>query len=126
MPTNKPRYTITLGEEMLKRIDDFRFENHIPSKTKATLELIQVGLTAVEKQRDTEIPQDTPACGVTVPLRWCRLQFFKDQLAAAQRALDWTIKRNYPQDRLAYLGEAISFYEWAVQMAEREAETMKT
>ena len=26
MPTDKPRYTITLDKEMLKAIDDFRFE----------------------------------------------------------------------------------------------------
>lgn len=39
MPTEKPRYTITLDEEMLKRIDDFRFENRFPNRTQATLEL---------------------------------------------------------------------------------------
>ena len=40
MPTEKPRYTITLDEEMLKKIDDFRFENRFPNRTQATLELI--------------------------------------------------------------------------------------
>ena len=28
MPTEKPRYTITLDEEMLKKIDDFRFQSN--------------------------------------------------------------------------------------------------
>ena len=39
MPTEKPRYTITLDEEMLKKIDDFRFENRFSNRTQATLEL---------------------------------------------------------------------------------------
>lgn len=29
MPTEKPRYTVTVDEEMLKQIDDFRFENRL-------------------------------------------------------------------------------------------------
>jgi metal-responsive CopG/Arc/MetJ family transcriptional regulator len=34
MPTEKPRYTITLDEELLKKIDDFRFENRYPTGRK--------------------------------------------------------------------------------------------
>lgn len=51
MPTEKPRYTITLDEEMLKKIDDFRFENRFANRTQATLELIRIGLEALEKQQ---------------------------------------------------------------------------
>ena len=51
MPTEKPRYTITLDEEMLKRIDDFRFENRFPNRTQATLELIRIGIEALEEQQ---------------------------------------------------------------------------
>ena len=43
MPTDKPRYTITLDKEMLKAIDDFRFERRYPNRTQATLELIRLG-----------------------------------------------------------------------------------
>lgn len=49
-----------------------------------------------------------------------RLQFFKEQLASAQRKLDWAVKRDYPWDRLEDKGEIVSFYEWAAQMAEKE------
>lgn len=52
MPTEKPRYTITLDEEMLKKIDDFRFENRFPNRTQATLELIRIGMEALEKQQE--------------------------------------------------------------------------
>lgn len=51
MPTEKPRYTVIVDEEMLKRIDDFRFENRYPSRSAATLELIRLGMDALEKQQ---------------------------------------------------------------------------
>ena len=51
MPTEKPRYCITVDEELLKRIDDFRFENRYQSRSAATLELIRLGLDALEKQQ---------------------------------------------------------------------------
>lgn len=51
MPTKKPRYTVIVDEEMLKRIDDFRFENRFPSRSAATLELIRMGLKALKEQR---------------------------------------------------------------------------
>ncbi len=52
MPTEKPRYTVIVDEELLKRIDDFRFENRYPSRSAATLELIRLGLEQLEKEQD--------------------------------------------------------------------------
>jgi metal-responsive CopG/Arc/MetJ family transcriptional regulator len=55
LPTEKPRYTITLEQEMLDKIDDFRFENRYPNRTQATLALIQIGMDTIEKEkRNTE------------------------------------------------------------------------
>ena len=51
MATDKPRYTITVTEEMLQAIDDFRFQNRFPTRTQATNELIRLGLLAIEKQQ---------------------------------------------------------------------------
>lgn len=51
MPTEKPRYTITMDEELLKQVDDFRFENRYATRTQATLELIRLGL---EKLKDEQ------------------------------------------------------------------------
>ncbi len=48
-----------------------------------------------------------------------RLNFFKEQLAAAQRRLDWSIKHRSDWYDHAEKGEVVSFYEWAVQMAEQ-------
>ena len=51
MPTDKPRYTITLDKEMLKAIDDFRFERRYPNRTQATLELIRLCMEALKKEQ---------------------------------------------------------------------------
>jgi metal-responsive CopG/Arc/MetJ family transcriptional regulator len=51
MPTEKPRYTVIVDEELLKRIDDFRFENRYPSRSAATLELIKLGMKQLEKEQ---------------------------------------------------------------------------
>ena len=49
MPTEKPRYTITVDEELMQHIDNFRFDNRYPSRSAATLELIRLGIEAIEK-----------------------------------------------------------------------------
>lgn len=53
MPTEKPRYTVIVDEELLKKIDDFRFENRYPSRSAATLELIRLGMEALKEQSET-------------------------------------------------------------------------
>ena len=52
MPTSKPRFTIVIDEELLKKIDDFRFENRYPSRSAATLELIRLGMEALKKEQE--------------------------------------------------------------------------
>lgn len=54
MPTEKPRYTVIVDEELLKEIDDFRFENRYPSRSAATLELIRLGMEALKKEQKKE------------------------------------------------------------------------
>lgn len=51
MPTQKPRYTVIVDEEMLKKIDDYRFENRFPSRSAATIELIKLGMERLEKEQ---------------------------------------------------------------------------
>ena len=52
MPTEKPRYTVIVDEELLKKIDDFRFENRYPSRSAATLELIRLGMESLKKEQE--------------------------------------------------------------------------
>ena len=51
MPTQKPRYTVIVDEEMLKKIDDYRFENRFPSRSAATIELIKLGMEQLVKEQ---------------------------------------------------------------------------
>lgn len=59
MPTEKPRYCITVDDEMLKEIDDFRFDNRYNSRSQATIALIQIGLQTLKEQKVmTERPKE--------------------------------------------------------------------
>jgi len=46
MPTDKPKILMTLEEDLLTRIDDYRFENRINSRSEAIRRLIEEGLKA--------------------------------------------------------------------------------
>lgn len=54
MPTEKPRFTVIVDEDLLKKIDDFRFENRYPSRSAATSELIRLGMEALKKKQKEE------------------------------------------------------------------------
>ena len=47
MPTINPRITFTVSEEMLKRIDAYRFDNRIKNQTQAIVSLIDIGLASL-------------------------------------------------------------------------------
>lgn len=53
MPTQKPRYTVVVDEDLLRQIDDFRFENRFPSRSAATLELIRMGIQQLEREKQS-------------------------------------------------------------------------
>ena len=54
-----------------------------------------------------------------------RLEFFKEQLAAARRRLEWSTQHNPDENDHAEKGEVVSFYEWAVNIAERSMKPSK-
>ena len=49
MATTKQRYTVSVDEELFQRIEDFRFERRFQTRSEATVELIQLGLEAIEQ-----------------------------------------------------------------------------
>ena len=55
MPTEKPRFTIVVDEDLFKQIDDFRFENRYSSRSAAALDLIRLGLKNLTK--DKHLPE---------------------------------------------------------------------
>ena len=57
---------------------------------------------------------------VSVSYAQSRLNFFREQLAAANRRLDWSMRHNPDCYDQAEKGEVVSYYEWAVKMAEKD------
>ena len=51
MATNKPRYTVSVDDEMFKAIEDFRFEKRFQTRSEATVELIRLGLEQLKKEQ---------------------------------------------------------------------------
>ena len=51
MATTKPRYTVSVDEELFQRIEDFRFEHRFQTRSQATVELIRLGLEALEQSQ---------------------------------------------------------------------------
>ena len=50
MPTNKPKLLLIVDEKLLERIDDFRFENRINTRSEAIRRLIDESLKKYEKK----------------------------------------------------------------------------
>lgn len=52
MSTDKPRYTVSVTNEMFDEIEDFRFKNRFQTRSEATAELIKLGLEQLKKERE--------------------------------------------------------------------------
>jgi metal-responsive CopG/Arc/MetJ family transcriptional regulator len=50
MATKKPRILITLDDQLLENIDDFRYKNRIPSRTEAIRRLLGEALKKYKKK----------------------------------------------------------------------------
>ena len=55
MPTNKPRFSIAIDDDLLKAVDDYKFENRIKSQNQAINDLVRVGLDELRAQREYAI-----------------------------------------------------------------------
>ncbi|MCI9485845.1 MAG: hypothetical protein HFI64_02530 [Lachnospiraceae bacterium] len=54
MATKRPRYMISVDDEMFNAIEDFRFERRFPTRSEATAELIRIGLEQLKKDMDAK------------------------------------------------------------------------
>lgn len=66
MATKRPRYMISVDDDMFQEIEDFRFKNRFQTRSEATAELIRLGMEAVkEKQKKAQknSPNDEPVKG---------------------------------------------------------------
>lgn len=51
MATNRPRYTVSVDDELFQRIEDFRYEHRYQTRSQATVELIRLGLEVLKKEQ---------------------------------------------------------------------------
>ncbi len=61
MPTRKHMYSIILDDELLKKIDDFQFNNRYRSRSSATVELIKIAMQTLEGKEPEEPQKKEPA-----------------------------------------------------------------
>lgn len=54
MSTDKPKIIFVIEEDLLKRVDDYRFENRINSRSEAIRRLIEEGLKTDKTERKKE------------------------------------------------------------------------
>ena len=66
MPTEKPRFTITVSEDMLKQIDDFKFANRFKTQNQAVIALVAKGIEELER-RSGEQMKKTPGFDAAKP-----------------------------------------------------------
>lgn len=55
MSTEKPRFTITMDEELLQAIDDYKFEHRIKNQSKAIVQLARIGLEQIKFEENEKI-----------------------------------------------------------------------
>lgn len=44
MPTQKPRFSVAIDDDLLKAVDDYKFKNRIKSQNQAINDLVRAGL----------------------------------------------------------------------------------
>ncbi len=54
MATDRPRYTVSVDPELFQQIEDYRFSRRFQTRSEATVELIRLGLAALEKESSAE------------------------------------------------------------------------
>ena len=50
MATERPKLTVVLDDELLKKIEDYRYLNRLRSKSQATYNLIELGFKYLEEK----------------------------------------------------------------------------
>lgn len=61
MATDRPRYTVSVDNDLFQQIEDFRFERRFQTRSEATVELIRMGLESLKKEQEAResTPEDS-------------------------------------------------------------------
>ncbi len=65
MATDRPRYTISVDNELFQQIEDFRFEHRYQTRSEATVELIRLGLEQLRRAGVSECSRAAGSAGST-------------------------------------------------------------
>ena len=60
MATDRPRYTVSVDNELFQQIEDFRFSQRYQTRSEATVELIRLGLEALKKDAASDKKSPVP------------------------------------------------------------------
>lgn len=60
MSTDRPRYTVSVDDELLKQIEDYQFEHRYKSRSSATVELIRLGIQQLMREQPEIVQNTTP------------------------------------------------------------------
>lgn len=52
MPTQKPRFSVAIDDDLLKSVDDYKFDNRLKSQNQAINDLVRAGLAELQRQKD--------------------------------------------------------------------------
>ena len=68
MATKKPRYMISVDDDMFNAIEDFRFERRFQTRSEATTELIRLGLEQLKKEEEEakKAQKTSPLAGLSL------------------------------------------------------------
>lgn len=65
MSTDRPRYTVSVDDELLKQIEDYQFEHRYKTRSSATVELIRLGIQQLMQEQPEITQTPTPALSLT-------------------------------------------------------------
>lgn len=88
MPTLNPRITFTVSDELMDKIDEYRFQHRMKNQTQAIVSLLNLGLEALSDKPVEQLPKFTED----------EVQLISEYRAAIPMAQDMarTTLRNYP------------------------------
>lgn len=61
MSTDRPRYTVSVDDELLKQIEDYQFEHRYKTRSSATVELIRLGIQQLMQEQPQIAQNAAPA-----------------------------------------------------------------
>lgn len=61
MATDKPRFSISVDEEMRRFIIDYQHRNKLSTQTKAVIALIEKGIDAIKRNDTTPVTNNAPS-----------------------------------------------------------------